>query len=181
MKLTTTFLTGLGTLAIGTAVAAQTQQDIEAQEPADIEIPRGEVVEEVVPTPPEDAAQENSETAERGPEPDPSREMFDDMQAVIDSVRSKTAVPQDPLAHLETVAEVHILPVSDLEGTQDYHAQSLREVLRENREIIADIRSQIGLNIFAVRALESEGYAAEDVLTWETAGTDDVTIVVDDL
>jgi len=176
----TTHILGVALLAAAPVAAAPTQEDIDAREPADIEVPRGDVVEKVIPTPSDRDRTDTRDAADMGPVPDLSREMLDDIQAVIDSVRSKTAMPDEPLSHLASEASVHILPISGLEGHQAYHAQTLREVLRENHEIIADIRDQIRLNIFAMRALQDEGFAAEDVLTWETAGTDDVTIVVDD-
>lgn len=160
-----------------TSVSAQTQQDIEAEEPADVTIPRGEIVE---PADPGEGVSRKDTLEAEGTGPDPSLVMFDDMQAVIDSVRSKTPMPEEPLAHLDGQKEVHVLAVSELPGQDAYHAQTLDEVLRDDHEAIAAIRDEIGLNIYAVRALNGAGFSPDDVLTWETAGTDDVTIVVDD-
>ncbi|MGR3455769.1 hypothetical protein [Pseudooceanicola sp.] len=175
---------GLALTAAGAAGAqAPDEDDVDAREPADIEIPKGEVVERVIPDPAgdEDATAQVEEERPRDPVPDPSQEMFDDVQAVIASARSKTPMPDDPLDHLDAESEVHVLPVSTLEGTEAFHALPLSEVLRENREILEEARDQIRQNIYVNRALESAGYTLADVVTWETAGTDDVTIVVDDL
>ncbi|WP_375175025.1 hypothetical protein [Pseudooceanicola sp.] len=134
-------------------------------------LPRGTAVEDPL---------EPNETPARPLNPDPSLAMFDDRQSVIDSVRSKTAMPDDPLSHLQTKENVRILELSELEGADTYHLQTLDEVLQENRATIDEIRRQARANIFVVRAFEDEGYPVGKTLTWETAGTAIVTFVVDD-
>jgi len=175
---------GLALTAAGAAGAqAPDEDDVDAREPADIEIPLGDVVERVIPgtTDEAEASPQDEPGRPRDPVPDPSQEVFDDVQAVIASARSKTPMPDDPLDHLSAESEVHVLPVSTLEGAEEFHALPLSEVLRENSGILAEARDQIRLNIFVDRALEDAGYTIDDVVTWETAGTDDVTIVVDDM
>ncbi|GGM12844.1 hypothetical protein GCM10011534_38620 [Pseudooceanicola nanhaiensis] len=178
---TTACALGILMLAAAPAAAAPTQEDSGASASAGTQDPAADVTRP--PSDPETASSDadtKEDAATNVEDSYPSRDMLDDVQAVIDSVRSKTAMPQDPLSHLSSQGSVHVVPISDLEGNDAYHAQSLTEVLRENAEVIAGIRDQIRLNIFARRALESAGFTAEDILTWETAGTEDVTIIVDD-
>lgn len=167
-------------LGAGSVASAATQSESDAGGQADVDSRRSAVVEGVSPTQSDEDRVPSSGSSRNEAAPDPSREMLHDFQTVIDSVRSKTPRPKDPLAHLDSEAEVTILPISRLEGGDAYHAQSLEEALEENQEIIVQLRDQIRMNIHVVRALESEGFTADDVLTWETAGTDDVTVVVDD-
>lgn len=107
-------------------------------------------------------------------------EMLDTLRSVVDSIRSKTAMPERPFAHLGRDEEIHIIPISAVEERDPGAEMTLDEALAENREAIDAIRDQVRLSIHAVEALEAEGYAADQVLTWEFAGTEDLAIVVDD-
>ena len=107
-------------------------------------------------------------------------EMLTTRRAVIDSIRSKTAMPERPFAHLDETEEIRIISLSTVETTEEGHDLTLTEALVTNLGTIRDIRDQIRLNIHAVRALEAEGYTADDVLTWEFGGTAGLAIVVDD-
>ena len=111
---------------------------------------------------------------------DRSVKMLDTVPALIESIRSKTATPEQPLAHLETARHVVIIPFTTLEGSGRDHDLTVNEALRQNAGTIREIRDQIRLNVHAVRALEAEGYSADQVLTWESSGTEVLAIVVDD-
>lgn len=117
---------------------------------------------------------------------DPSVAMLGSVRQVIDSIRSKTAMPQNPLEYLEDTDNVQIIPFSALEGMdRDYDVtvrgdKSVDQALRENRETIFRIRDQLRTNFAAMRALETAGFTADQVLTWETSGTALLAIVVDD-
>lgn len=117
---------------------------------------------------------------------DPSVIMLDSVRQVIDSIRSKTVMPQKPLEHLQKPSNVRIILFSDLQGKDRAYDVTARgektvdEVLWENRETILKIRDQLRVNFAAVRALDAAGFTADQVLTWETAGTELLAIVVDD-
>jgi len=166
------------------AVSTQSGQSVDGTQP--------DRVEEVRPAPEADDASELGvgsnfeldrddernppETADNGQ----SEEMLSNVQAVIASVRSQSTMPDEPLSHLRSTEEVRIVPFSSLPGQDEPHSPTLDEALSENAEAIAAIRGEIGSNIYAMRALEADGMTADDVLTFETAGTQQVTIIVDD-
>ena len=113
-------------------------------------------------------------------ETDISIRMLDTVPAVIDSVRSKTPMPDEPLSHLESVSQVRILRLTELEGGKPALMQTLDEEIRAHREELEVALDQARTNMIVRRAFEQEGYSLDNLLTWETGGTTVATFVVDD-
>ncbi|MEQ8895561.1 MAG: hypothetical protein RID23_00595 [Roseovarius sp.] len=181
-------------LASGQPLLAQsTQQDVEAEESPQVDVPRSEVVEEGTAEPdvddPSDVGVE-SNFESTGTEPvtdpelptgaDPSLEMVNDMRKLLDSIRSKTPRPKEPLSHLDSLEDVYVLPLSAVEHQESEDGPTLDEVLQANQEAVAEYRQQLGENELVLTKLEEAGFTPADVLTWETAGTEVATVVVDD-
>ncbi|WP_284164763.1 hypothetical protein [Frigidibacter sp. SD6-1] len=105
---------------------------------------------------------------------------------MIDSIRSKTALRQDPLEQLQYSGGVRILRFSRLAGEDrdytvtPYGDRSVDQRLKENRDTIIGSRNQLRVSPIAMRALDREGFSLDQVITRETGGTALLAIVVDE-
>lgn len=182
-------------------LAQSTQQDIEAEQSPTLEMPESGVVDEEaagseVDDPSDVGVETNFDSAEDEPDtapetdpaadPDmpasarPSYEMLNDRRKLADSIRSKTAAPDAPLSHLEDLADVYILPLSEVKEQGNYEGPPMDEILEGKQDMVAAYRSQMANNQLVRLKLDEAGFTHEDVLTWETAGTAVATVVVDD-
>ncbi|MEQ8294004.1 MAG: hypothetical protein RIA08_17510 [Roseovarius sp.] len=189
-------------LAGGQPLLAQsTQEDIEAEQSPTLEMPDSGVVDEEaagaeVDDPSDVGVETNFESAADEPgtapvtdpadDPEmpasarPSYEMLNDKRKLMDSIRSKTAAPDEPLSHLEHLTDVYVLPLSEVKDQGNYEGPPMDEVLQDRHDIVDDYRNQMNRNPLVRLKLDEAGFTHEDVLTWETAGTVVATIVVDD-
>ena len=179
-------------LAGGQPVLAQsTQQDIEAEQSPTLEMPESGVVSEEAADaddPSDIGVESNFESTGTHPVADsempagadPSFAMLNDRRKLMDSIRSKTAQPDEPLSHLDSLRDVYILPLSAVAEQGNYDGPALDEVLRDRSDIVAEYREQMGSNPLVRVKLDEAGFTQADVLTWETAGTEVATVVVDD-
>lgn len=168
----TLFLTATQPLA-----AQVTQQDMEAEAEETVDPGTEDIVEEVGPVrSPEAAEGEGAQPSSL----EQARLMLNDMTGVVQSIRSKSAMPSDPLSHLDSILEVHFVKLSSIAVKSDLSELSADEQLRDYDEGISNARAHIGKNEYVMNALHNRGYELQDVVTWETGGTADVLIVVDD-
>ncbi|KZY34510.1 hypothetical protein A3731_18930 [Roseovarius sp. HI0049] len=186
-------------------LAQSTQQDIEAEESPTIEMPDSGVVDEEAADaekrdPSDVGVETNFESSDTEPAPEaaaepeadqaadldlpgsarPSYEMLNDTRKLMDSIRSKTAQPDEPLSHLDNLTDVFILPLSKVKDEGNYEGPPMDEILAGKQDMVAEYRSQMANNQLVRLKLDEAGFSHEDVLTWETAGTAVATVVVDD-
>ncbi|MWD28910.1 hypothetical protein E0K89_015635 [Aquicoccus sp. SCR17] len=168
----TLFLTATQPLA-----AQVTQQDMEAEAEETVNPSTEDIVEPAGPAGSPEAAEAEGDTSSALEQ---ARTMLDDMTGVVQSIRSKSEMPSDPLSHLDSILEVHFVKLSSITVKSDLSELSADEKLRDYDEGISNAQAHIGKNEYVMNALHNRGYELQDVVTWETGGTADVLIVVDD-